>query len=102
MFGNPIIMETYFPKTQKSLVLGVWTAPGVPETTPKGGALGAPPFEVVSGAPGAVQTSKIYDFWVQEKWVFIIILIRSWGYPHPPLGRSLAGGGGTNPKLRSF
>ncbi len=29
--------------------------------------------------PGAVQTRKIYDFWVPEKYVFMFILIRSWG-----------------------
>ncbi len=44
--------------------MGVWTAPGAQETTPKGGARSAPPFEVVSGAPGSDQNRKIYDFWV--------------------------------------
>ncbi len=53
--------------------------PGGPETTPNGGALRAPPFGVVSGAPGAVQIPKIDDFRVPEKLVFMIILIRSWG-----------------------
>ncbi len=54
-------------------------APGAPGTTPKGGALRAPPFGVVSGAIGPVQTPKIYHFWIPETWVFMIILIRSWG-----------------------
>ncbi len=35
--------------------------PGAPETTPKGGALRAPPLGKVSGAPGAIQTPKIDD-----------------------------------------
>ncbi len=62
-----MIMETYFCGTWKSSIFGVWTAPGAPEVTPKGVALGAPPFGVVSGAPGAVQTPKIYDFSNSEK-----------------------------------
>ncbi len=49
-------MKTNSSGTQKSSIFGVRTAPGAPETTPKGGALRAPPFGVVSGAPGAVQT----------------------------------------------
>ncbi len=59
-----ITMDTYFSGTQKSWIFGVWTAPGAPETIPKGGVLRAQPFGVVSGAPGAVQTPKIDDFWV--------------------------------------
>ncbi len=51
--------------------------PGALDTTPKGGALRALPFGVVSGAPGAVQTPKIDDFWVPGKYVSTIILIRS-------------------------
>ncbi len=43
-----IIMKAYFSGTQKSSILWVWTAPGAPETTPKGGALRAPPFKVAS------------------------------------------------------
>ncbi len=72
-------MTNYFSWTQQSYILAVWTAPRAPETTPKGGALRAPPFGVVSGAHGAVQTPKIDDFWVPEKSVFMIILIRSMG-----------------------
>jgi hypothetical protein len=60
-------METYFSGTQKSLIFGVGTAPGAPETTPKGGALRAPPYGVVSEAPGVAQTPKIDDFRVQGK-----------------------------------
>ncbi len=52
-------MKTYSPGTQKSSILGVWTAPGASETTPKGEALRAPPFGVVSGAPGNVQNPKM-------------------------------------------
>ena len=44
-------------------MLGLWTAPGAPETIPKGGALRAPPFGVVSGVPGAGQTPNIDDLW---------------------------------------
>ena len=47
--------------TPKSVMSGVWTAPGAPKTTPKGGALRAPPFGVVSGTPGAGQIPKIDD-----------------------------------------
>ncbi len=60
-------MKNYFSCAQQSSILGVSTAPGAPETTPKGGALCAPLFGMASGAPGAVQTPKIKDFWVQEK-----------------------------------
>jgi hypothetical protein len=59
-------MNTYLPGTQKSMIFGVWTAPGAPETAPKGGVRSAPPFGMVSGARGAVQTPKIDDFWVPE------------------------------------
>ncbi len=38
-------------------------APGAPETTPKGGARSTSLFGMVSGAPGAVQTPNIDDFW---------------------------------------
>ncbi len=47
-------------------MLEVWTAPGASETTQQGGAL---PFGVLSGAPGAVQTPKVDDFWVPEKFI---------------------------------
>ncbi len=60
-------MKTYLSGTQKLAILGVWTAPGAPETTPKGGALRALPFGMDYGVPGAVQTPKIDDCWVQEK-----------------------------------
>ncbi len=40
----------------------------------------APPFGGVAGAPGAVQTTNIDDFWVPETRFFMIVLIRSWGY----------------------
>ncbi len=73
------IVKTYFSGTQQSSTFVVWTAPGARETTPKGWALSAPPFVVVSGAPGAVQTPKNEDCWVYEKYVFMIILIRSLG-----------------------
>ncbi len=66
-------MKTYVSGTQKSSISGVWTAPGTPETTPKGGAGSAKPFGVVSGAAGAVQTPTIDDVWVPEKWVLMMI-----------------------------
>ncbi len=78
-------MKTYFAGTQKPSIVGVWTAPGAPDTTPKGGARSALPFGVVSRIPGAAQTPQIDDFWVLEEYVFLIILIRfsmSWNrYP---------------------
>ena len=46
---------------RKSVILGVWAAPGAPETLPKGGGLRPPPFGRVSGAPGAAQTPKMAD-----------------------------------------
>ncbi len=39
-------------KDRTSLISGVWAAPGVRETLPRGGGLRAPPFGRVSGAPG--------------------------------------------------
>ncbi len=60
-------MKPDFGGTQKSSMFGAGTAPGVPENTTKGGARSAPPFGVVSGAPGAVQTTNIDDFWVPEE-----------------------------------
>jgi hypothetical protein len=63
-------MKACFSETKKSSILGVWTAPGAPKTTPKGGVGRAPPAGVVSGAPGAVQTPNIDDFWVPEKTSF--------------------------------
>ncbi len=57
-------MKTYPPRTQESSILGVWTASGAPKTIPKGGVRSPPPFGMVSGAPGAIQTRKIDDFWV--------------------------------------
>jgi hypothetical protein len=65
-------MKTYFSGTQESSILA-------PETTPKSGALRAPPFGEVSGSPGAVQTPKIYDFWVSGEQVFMIMLMRGLG-----------------------
>ncbi len=55
-------MKTDASGTQKSSMLGVWTAQGAPETTPKGRGLRAPPFGMVFGAAGAAQTSKIEVF----------------------------------------
>ena len=59
--------ENFFSWIHKSSIWGACTAPGAPETTPKGGALRAPSFEVVSGAPGAVQTPKIDNIWAPAK-----------------------------------
>ncbi len=73
-------MKTYFSGTQKSSIWGVWAAPGAPESPPKDRALRAPPFGVVYEAPGSVQTPKIDDFCVPEKYIFMMIFMRSWGY----------------------
>ncbi len=34
----------------------------------------------LDGAGGPRNHAQIYDFWVPDKYVFMIILIRSWGY----------------------
>ncbi len=47
-----------FVKDRKSVILGVWAAPGARETIPLGGGLRTPPFARVFGAPGAAQTPK--------------------------------------------
>ena len=52
-------------KGRRSIILGVWAAPGAPETLPKGGGLRPPPFARVPGAPGApraAQTPNVTDF----------------------------------------
>ncbi len=49
-------------------MVGVWTAQGAQQTTPKGAGLGAPPLRMVSGASGAAQTTKINDFLAQNKY----------------------------------
>ena len=77
-------MKTYFSRTQKSSIVGDWTAPGAPEISPKGWARSTPPFGVVSGPPGPSRPPKIYDFWVPENSVFMIILMRSWGLDRWP------------------
>ncbi len=51
-----------FFKDRKSAILGVWAAPGAPETIPLGGWLRPPPFGRVSGARGATQTPKMTEF----------------------------------------
>ncbi len=51
-----------FVKDRKSVILGVWAAPGAPETRSKGGGRSPPPFGRISGAPGAAQTPKMTDF----------------------------------------
>ncbi len=51
-----------FFKDRNSVILGVWAAPGAPETLAKGGGLRPPPFARVSKSPGATQTLKITDF----------------------------------------
>ena len=54
-------------KDRKLVILGVWAPPGARETLPKGGGRSPPPFGRVSGA---VQTTKIDDFWVLEEVCF--------------------------------
>ncbi len=51
-----------FFKDRKSVILGVWAAPGAPEALPKGGGLRPPFFGMLSRASGATQTSKMTDF----------------------------------------
>ncbi len=43
--------EFCFFMGRKSVILGVWAAPGAPETLPKGGGLRPPPFARVSKGP---------------------------------------------------
>ena len=57
-------MKTYFPRTQKSSILGFWTAQGPQKPLEKAGCEAPRPFGAVSGAPGAIQTPKIDDFWL--------------------------------------
>jgi hypothetical protein len=45
----------------KSLILGVWVAPGALETLQKGEGRNPQPFARVSGAPGAAQTPKMTE-----------------------------------------
>ncbi len=45
----------------KSVILGVWVAPGAWETLQKGGGRSPSPFARVSAAPGAAQTPKMID-----------------------------------------
>ncbi len=49
-------------KGRKSVILGVWAAPGARETIPLGGGLRPPPFGRVSRAAGAAQIPKMTDF----------------------------------------
>ncbi len=49
-------------KDWKSVIVGVWVAPGALETLQEGGGRSTPPFARVSGAPGAAQTPKMADF----------------------------------------
>ncbi len=82
-------MNTYPPKIQKSSVLGVWTAPGGPKTLPKGKGRSPPPPGMVSGARGAVQTSKLDDFWVLGGPGFDDYIDMKLGLGWPRLGDSL-------------
>jgi hypothetical protein len=52
---------------QKSKIWGSGRPRDAPETALKGRVLRAPPFGVVSGASGAVQTPNIDDFWRKNK-----------------------------------
>ncbi len=54
------------PGNQKSSIWGVCAALGASDAPPRGEARSAPPFGVVSEAPGAVQTPKIDDSLVLE------------------------------------
>ncbi len=48
--GSKVVKQM---KDRKSVIFGVWAAPGAPETRPKGGGRSPPPFGRFSGAPGA-------------------------------------------------
>ncbi len=62
-----MIMKNYVSWTQKSSIVGGLDDPGGPRNHSKGRGALALPFGVIYGAPGAVQTPKIDDFWVKEK-----------------------------------
>ena len=49
-------------KSRKSVLLGVWAAPGAPETPQKVGGRDFPPNEMAFEAPRAAQTTKMADF----------------------------------------
>ncbi len=49
-------------KGRESVMLGVWAAPGAPETLAQGGGRSPPPFGRVSGVPGPAQTPDPHGF----------------------------------------
>ncbi len=59
-------------KDRQSAILGVWPAPGAPDTLPKGGGVLSPPFGRVYRAPGAAQTPKMTDFRSLNKRTFFL------------------------------
>ncbi len=80
------IMEVF--KDWKSVILGVWAAPGAPETFAKGGGLRPPPFARASQAPGATQDPKMIDF---QCFTFFINLLQrqttvTWGLDRRSMG----------------
>ena len=48
-------------KSRKSVIWGVWAAPGVPEPHQEVGGRGPPPNEMAPEAPGAAQIPKMTD-----------------------------------------
>ncbi len=60
---------------RKSVILGIWAAPGALEILPKGGGRSAPPFGRVFGAPGAAQTPKVTDL------LSLIQILELWTQP---------------------
>ncbi len=85
-------------------VSGIQKSSGAPETTPTSGALRAPPFGVVSGAPGPVQTAQIDDSWVPENnfsflYSYEVGLIRPICVPYRPRPKC---GSGPAPPLSHF
>jgi hypothetical protein len=64
--GNTI-MKILFFRDPEIIDFEVWTAPGAPDTIPKGGGLRPPPFGVVSGVPVPSRPQTIDDFWVPEQ-----------------------------------
>ncbi len=59
-------MKTYPPGLRNHRLLRVWAAPGPQKPFQKGEGAATQPFGMVSGAPEAVQNSKVNDFWVPE------------------------------------
>ncbi len=60
-------------KDWKSVIFGVWVAPGAVETLQKGGGRRPSPFARVSKAPEATQTSQNYRFPIHKQFKNLLI-----------------------------